>query len=315
MFKFNNTTKTQQSSLPLDSSTAAISAISVILTICRVKKMRSTQNLFLANLALGDLVNILWSLPIYVLSIHISRPFGVFVCKCIYTLNHVITANTVLTMVSIMIDSYRVIVHPFKKRLTLGKTLIFIEITGIVCYIIIAIPLAFSFELSRGFWVDIRCVEKPQNSTVKVLRIIIQVSGFSLPCVIGLYCFFRIKFTLQNTMNATKEIISNHATLKRIKFHKKMIKILLSIIIAFIICYLPFIILVIVDNAVTDTPDTLIVLAFCYVLLFANSIVNPVILYLLSNDFRKGYLEQLNCYSKSWTLPTECKNMIKLLNG
>ena len=312
MFKFNNTTKTQQSSLPLDSSTAAISAISVILTICRVKKMRSTQNLFLTNLALGDLVNILWSLPIYVLSIHISWPFGVFVCKYIYTLNHVITANTVLTMVSIMIDSYRVIVHPFKKRLTLGKTLIFIEITGIVCYIIIAIPLAFSFELSSGFWVDVTCVGKPQNSTVKVLRIIIQVSGFSLPCVIGLYCFFRIKFTLQKT---TKEIISNHATLKRIKFHKKMIRILLSIIIAFIICYLPFIILVIVDNAVTDTPDTLIVLAFCYMLLFANSTVNPVILYLLSNDFRKGYLEQLNCYSKSWTLPTECKNMIKLLNG
>ena len=287
----------------------------VILTICRVKKMRSTQNLFLANLALGDLVNILWSLPIYVLSIHISWPFGVFVCKYIYTLNHVITANTVLTMVSIMIDRYRVIVHPFKKRLTLGKTLIFIAIIWIVCYIIIAIPLAFSFELSSGFWVDVRCVEKPQNSTVKVLRIIIQVSGFSLPCVIGLYCFFRIKSTLQKNMNATKKIISNHATLKRIKFHKKMIRILLSIIIAFIICYLPFIILVIVDNAVTDTPDTLIVLAFCYMLLFANSTVNPVILYLLSNDFRKGYLEQLNCYSKSWTLSTECKNMIKLLNG
>ena len=36
--------------------------------------------------------------------------------------------------------------------------------------------------------------------------------------------------------------------------------------------------LVIVDNAVTDTPDTLIVLAFCYMLLFANSTVNAVII-------------------------------------
>ena len=36
--------------------------------------------------------------------------------------------------------------------------------------------------------------------------------------------------------------------------------------------------LVIVDNAVTDTPDTLIVLALCYMLLFANSTVNPVII-------------------------------------
>lgn len=312
MSKSSNTTESQQSSLSLDSSRAAISAISglifaigvpgnilVILTICRVTKMRSTQNLFLANLAVGDLVNILWSLPIYVLSIHIPWPFGVFVCKYIYTLNHVITANTVLTMLSIMVDRYRVIVHPFKKRLTFGKTLIFIAITWIVCYIIIAIPLAFSFELSSGFWVNVRCVEKPRNSALQVLRIIIQVSGFSLPCVIGLFCFFRIKSTLQKNLNATKNIISNHATVKRIQSHQKMIRVLLAIIIAFIICYLPFIILVIVDNAVTDTPDTLIALAFCYMLLFANSTVNPVILYLLSNNFKKGYLEQLQCYSKN----------------
>ena len=111
--------------------------------------------------------------------------------------------------------------------------------------------------------------------------------------------FFPNKIYITKNLNATKNIISNRATVKRIQSHQKMIRVLLAIIIAFIICYLPFIILVIVDNAVTDTPDTLIALAFCYMLLFANSTVNPVILYLLSNNFKKGYLEQLQCYSKN----------------
>ena len=134
-----------------------------------------------------------------------------FVCKYVYTLNHITTANTVLKMVSIMVDRYYVIMHPFNKRLTLSV------------YMIIDIPLAFSFyqevsfyqeELSRGFWVDVKYVEKSGNSTVHILRIIIQVSGFSIPCIIVLFCFFQINYILQKSINATRDIINNSTTVK-----------------------------------------------------------------------------------------------------
>ena len=78
-----------------------------------------------------------------------------------------------------------------------------------------------------------------------------------------------------------------------------MIRILLAIITVFTIYYLFYIILVIVDIAFTYTTDALFLLAFCYLLLSANSTVNPVILYLLNNNFKKEYLEQLKCYWKN----------------
>ena len=60
-----------------------------------------------------------------------------------------------------MLDCYRVIVYPFKKKLTFGQTLLIIASSWIVCYLIVALLLSFSFELLKGFWVDVKCVEKP----------------------------------------------------------------------------------------------------------------------------------------------------------
>ena len=113
MVSFNNTTEQLISPSIKYGSRTAIAIISglitaigipgnilVILTICRVKKMRSTQNLFLANLAFGDFMNLIWCLPIWVLSIYVPWPFGEFACKYIHSLNQVITTSTVFTMVS-----------------------------------------------------------------------------------------------------------------------------------------------------------------------------------------------------------------------
>ena len=63
-----------------------------------------------------------------------------------------------------MLDCYRVIVYPFKKKLTFGQTLLIIASSWIVCYLIVALLLSFSFELLKGFWVDVQCVEKPRSN-------------------------------------------------------------------------------------------------------------------------------------------------------
>ena len=312
MLSFNNTTEQLISPSVKYGSRTAIAIISglitaigipgnilVILTIFRVKKMRSTQNLFLANLAFGDFMNLIWCLPIWVLSIYVPWPFGEFACKYIYSLNQVITTSTVFTMVSVMLDRYRAIVYPFKRKLTLRATLLIIASTWVVSYLIAGLPLAFSFELSKGFWVEVKCVENPKTTVVQVQRVFIFLIIFILPCITVLISVLRIKTALQKNIQSAKKILSHETNLKRIKAHKKMIRILLAILAAFILSYVPLIIFLIFEiadtNSVADSPKTLIIFAFCYMFVFVNSTVNPVILYVLSEDFKKGYLEQLKC--------------------
>ena len=86
----------------------------------------------------------------------------------IYALNHVMTINTVFMMISLMLDRYHATVCPFKKKLTFGQTLVIIASSWIVCYLKVALPLSFSFELLKGFWVDVKCVEKPGSTFVRI---------------------------------------------------------------------------------------------------------------------------------------------------
>ena len=67
-----------------------------------------------------------------------------------------------------MLDRYHATVCPFKKKLTFGQTLVIIVSSWIVCYLKVALPLSFSFELLKGFWVDVKCVEKPRSAFVRI---------------------------------------------------------------------------------------------------------------------------------------------------
>ena len=58
----------------------------LMILICCLNKMGSTQNSFLANLTVGNFINLVWCLPIWVLSSHIFWPLGELACKHIYIL-------------------------------------------------------------------------------------------------------------------------------------------------------------------------------------------------------------------------------------
>ena len=182
-----------------------------------------------------------------------------------------------------MLDCYRVIVYPFKKKLTFGQTLLIIASSWIVCYLIVALLLSFSFELLKGFWVDVKCVEKPRSAFVRIWRVVFLILIFCITCMVGFCCVFRIKGTLQENRKYVSQISSHKYNLRRIKNHQKRNIILSVIVISFIICFSPFSILLIVDIAAnsssTYNPQIIILFAFCYMLLLVNYTVNPVILY------------------------------------
>ena len=275
--------------------------ILVILTICRTKKMRTIQNIFMGNLAVGDLLSIIWCLPSFVLPLFIPWPFPVsFVCKYIYPLNHVITVNTVFMMVCIMLNRYRAIVHPLKQKLRFYITFLIIITIWVISYLLIGLPSAlFSSELSIICWGKRRFDTAWKNTLTMFQRTTILIISFCFPCIITLFCVARIKSALQKNLNYANSVINNEAVLKRAKAHQKRIKLVMGVTVSFFICFLPFNTLLIISlfdgSFITSDYYVLIVYYYSFILIYTNSAINPVILYALSKDFKKGYLRQLKC--------------------
>ena len=274
--------------------------ILVILTVCRTKKMRTIQNMFMGNLAVGDLLSIIWCLPSFVLPSFIPWSFVSFVCKYIYPLNHVITLNTVFMMVCIMLNRYRAIVYPLKQKLRFYITLLIIITIWIISYLLIGLPSAlFSSELSIICWGKVKFETGWKNTLTRFQRTIILIISFCFPCIITLFCVARIKSTLQKNLNYANRAINNEAVLKRAKAHQKRIKMVMGVTVSFFICFLPFNTLLIISvfdgSFITSDYYVRTVYYYSFILIYTNSAINPVILYALSRDFKNGYLRQLKC--------------------
>ncbi|XP_057299868.1 QRFP-like peptide receptor [Hydractinia symbiolongicarpus] len=273
--------------------------ILVILTIIRVPKMRSTKNLFIANLAIGDLTNMLWCLPTALISLYISWPYGQVVCKYIFPLADVIIGNTIFTMVSIALDRYRAIVNPFTAKPTLRKTIVIIVVTWFLSYALMGLPLVLAFKVSKGYWVELSCNLAWKSDFHKLFyRLGTCTVLFCIPFVVVLFCYVRIKLKLEENIRFARESIRGRSTLLRAKRNKKLINMFLVIFLCFTSCFLPINVLLL---TVTFHQGILlwkyagIVVQFAVALLFLNSIMNPIILYRLSKDFKIGFYEQLLC--------------------
>ena len=92
----------------------------VMIVICKTKRMRIPSNLLILNLAVCDLITPLASIP-FDLALEEKGyiwPFGRVLCKTLWPLATLSTISASLTLAIISLDRYRVIMHPFKQRLS-----------------------------------------------------------------------------------------------------------------------------------------------------------------------------------------------------
>ena len=123
---------------------------SLIYILCRHKTMRSVPNTFIFNLALGDLLVLLFSVPftstIYTLE---SWPFGEFICKFTEFAKDMSVGVSVFTLTALSADRYTAIVKPVSTFLSGPKsTMMMIYLFGIwVAAAIVASPALYSHIL------------------------------------------------------------------------------------------------------------------------------------------------------------------------
>lgn len=280
----------------------------VLMVFCLHKKPCTVAEIYLSNLAAADLV-LVSCLPFWAIYIAngFNWPFGTFLCKVI-NLGIKINAHcSIYFLVLVSIDRYVALVHTMSYgRMRRPKY------AKLGCLIV----WGFGFLLNTPTLIfrvteylpeyDMHaCFLRYPNHTVEVLcDVILIFLSFIIPISIILFCTIKIIKALR--IQAIERFNAE-------KTEHKATTLVLVVLLAFLICWVPFHIVVTLDvlfntevlrgcqlNTVLEICNQV----FTY-LAFFNSVLNPILYVVVGKNFRKKVWEVYNQWNSKKTISSE----------
>lgn len=270
----------------------------VITVIRKTRRMHTTTNILLVNLAVSDIVILLWCPRTYSFVFYPIHPTGItgdYICK-IFTGNAIITvgiASSVLTLTVLAIERYHALIKPMRTELRLTfervKYVIFFIWIGSV---LISLPDFLANTYSQHY---ARCICPFSLETASLLRAhVICLATFVgfVPFIILAYCYCQIIRGLffENTVCSEAPSGSGNDGTK-----KRLAKLLLSVTVAFYVCYIPysaFILFIALEDRrkLVYNEETLSLLLRVFELLVtSSSCLNPILYAFRSSNYREGF--------------------------
>lgn len=129
----------------------------VCYVVVRHRRLRSVTYTFLANIALSDLMMTCLNIPFSVSRVLLDHwPFGEFLCSLVPFVQVMSVYVSSLTMATIAVDRYRVILSPMKPRMTPPHGLLVMIVMWILASAA-AVPYAMYSQVVPIF--TYRCVQ------------------------------------------------------------------------------------------------------------------------------------------------------------
>ena len=283
------------------------SLIGNVLVICVVimnRQMRTVTNYLIVNMAVADLLITAFAMPVSIKLLvtgHMDWSNSVFsdiLCKLIPFNQSLSIASSVLSLAAIAVDRFLAIMFPLKRYMTFQ---ISYGIMALVWIVGIAVnsPILYAQKVVsiEGNWY---CLEiwTPAftEEASKDFTVVLFVVFYLIPLLTMsiLYSFIVHKLWVRKVPgNQTAE---NQRRSEKSK--KKVLKMLMTVVIIFALCWLPVYISQFIhffdkENFPCGPP---LVLGFIgYFLGHANSAINPAIYAIFNSNFRKGFRDVLLC--------------------
>ncbi|XP_043557909.1 G-protein coupled receptor 35-like [Chiloscyllium plagiosum] len=214
-----------------------LNALALQTYCCKFKKWTETT-IYMTNLAISDLV-VLVTLPFKIYSYQYTyvNKTSCIVIKILYRINICIS---IFIITCISIDRYIAIKYPFKAMVLRSPTKAAVVsavvwIFTIVWTISFSVVYHFSHNETSGTDSDITCIAKAYSKSVYVIPNLIL--HLAIPLIIVAVCSFGIIKSLQ------QRNISNPGGLNM----RKTMRIIVANAVVFIVCFLPFNIIVFVQ--------------------------------------------------------------------
>ncbi|XP_043672319.1 tachykinin-like peptides receptor 86C isoform X1 [Vespula pensylvanica] len=268
------------------------------------RRMRTVTNYFLVNLSLADLMMSLLNCAFnFIFLLNSSWPFGAIYCTINNFVAHVTVASSVFTLVVISFDRYMAIMHPLKRHMSRRRTILTLILIWSVSSILASPNLLYSTTKQKRYlngktriscylaWPDGGYLS---SRTGYFYNILFLSMTYLIPIVVMAICY-----TLMGRKLWGSKFIGEltHNQKESMKSKRKVVKMFISIVTIFAICWFPyqgfFIFVYHYKEFIQSSYVQHVYLSF-YWLAMSNSMVNPIIYYWMNNRFRV-YFQLIIC--------------------
>lgn len=261
----------------------------VVYVVCSMTKGRASTDIYLMHLALADLIFSL-TLPFWAIYIHSGWIFGNFLCKLLSCFQEMSLYSGVFLLVCISVDRYFAIVRATR---VLSSHHLLVKVVCSVVWLVagfLSLPVAIQREgmhdenLEKYICYENLTGESSDRWRV-VMRVLRHTVGFFLPLVVMAVCYGWTVVALLHTRSQQKQ---------------KAMRVILAVVLAFILCWLPHNITVLIDTlrrggalekGTCETVYTMeVMLDVTELLAFMHCAVNPVLYAFIGEKFRNQLL-------------------------
>ncbi|KAJ6637638.1 Neuropeptide F receptor [Pseudolycoriella hygida] len=308
----------------------------VVIAVVRKSNMRTVRNLFIVNLAVSDLLLCIVTMPLTLIEILTKYwPLGDYghLCKMIGTLQAISIFVSTISITSIALDRYQVIVYPTRENLQyMGAFVVIVFIWSFALFL--ASPMIIFKKLvnhsinlhMHGIDSVSYCIEDwPIDHGRAIYSAFTLFVQYLLPIVIVSIVYLQINNKLNNRIPTTINVTRRNK--RRSHRMRRTNCLLTSIAVIFAISWLPLNIFNLYSDVYLEkealTQDLLVMYAVCHMMGMSSACSNPVLYGWLNENFKKEFREILHLdgacnrgnnernvvnakYSCNYTNPNKC---------
>nr|NP_001287552.1 RYamide receptor, isoform B [Drosophila melanogaster]AHN57551.1 RYamide receptor, isoform B [Drosophila melanogaster] len=275
-------------------------------TVCYIvystPRMRTVTNYFIASLAIGDILMSFFCVPSSFISLFILNywPFGLALCHFVNYSQAVSVLVSAYTLVAISIDRYIAIMWPLKPRITKRyATFIIAGVWFIALATALPIPIVSGLDIPMSPW-HTKCEKYicremwPSRTQEYYYTLSLFALQFVVPLGVLIFTYARITIRVWAKRPPGEAETNRDQRMARSK--RKMVKMMLTVVIVFTCCWLPFNILQLLLNdeefAHWD-PLPYVWFAFHW-LAMSHCCYNPIIYCYMNARFRSGFVQLMH---------------------
>ena len=295
---FNSTAKIGQTftgCLILVFSLLGNSFIAII--VYKTQSLRKPINFFIVNMAMSDLLYpiflALWDFPYrYADPGFISGSFGRTLCKLVAVSMSVSFAVSIQSLVLIAVDRFGAVLFPLRSPLISSKLCPFFILGTWIVAILVASPNISAWkptEHQGQLLCSLRRYEIYFIPAVFVVFFYIPIAMLAI-----LYSIIVIKLKSQKIPGEQSAI----AEQQRAKRNRNVLKMAITIVLGYALCWIPWSIGILLYLFARDTLPCgfYIFLTITWFMVFSNCAINPCICFIFSTNYRSALKRLFNCY-------------------
>eukprot|EP00057_Strongylocentrotus_purpuratus_P002084 XP_003723810.1 PREDICTED: bombesin receptor subtype-3-like [Strongylocentrotus purpuratus] len=294
--------------------------LSIIWIVLKNKRLRSTPNIIVVNLTVGDLLCLLVNLP-FIIDFHVRHErhwvFGQFMCKFVHSSMVTSGCITVYSLMALAIERYLAIAWPWRNRdssrcVRLSRSC-FCGPTWQIVFLIwlgafaVGAPIWFTAEVLVYEFLDYSvCMPLNLGDTFaqgyELFRLLI---AYIIPLTViiiahTLTALALLKSVRGTVTGATAQVCASNRSTPRVRSRVKLAIVISILSVMFFIAWFPFYVYSMwvefqYTQTVFDGRAMTQFAAWKDLPIYVLSCLNPIMLYILSTRFREQLFQDLFC--------------------